>query len=443
MLYRQLAPRVLALAAAAIAACPLHAEVDALVQQAQKSLEQGQARQAFDLLAPEEVKRAGDPDFDMALGRAANGAGEFTRAIMALERVVANQPTNGQARAELGRAMFAAGDRKSARELLAESKIDGAAFVAGESIDQLLQAVDRVDAEGKSSYRGWVELAGGHDSNVNAGPGVRNLAVPLFGGALTAIQPAGIRTSASYVNAGAGLTGRYIVAPRWSLIGNIFGNVRHHSSAGRPFDYLQVDLNGGVAYRVERNEYTLVAQYGVYDIDSNRVRNSTGAIGEWTYRFDGFRQFSTYLQYGRLSYPQSHVSDADRTVAGMTYAQMWPSGLFAYGGVYAGREEERATGVQHLGHKLWGFRGGVQRALAPALAGFVTFAYEDRDFGGQDPLFLTQRRDKQVNLSLGLSWVPISGWRFTPQVAWTRNESTVPLADYTRRTVSLAARREF
>ena len=80
-----------------------HAEVDALVQQAQAATTQGRAQEAYDLLEPQEVTRAGDTDFDLAFGIAANAIGEFSRAIMALERVVAMQPENKQARAELGR----------------------------------------------------------------------------------------------------------------------------------------------------------------------------------------------------------------------------------------------------------------------------------------------------------------------------------------------------
>lgn len=433
-----------AAALASLGSLTSHAEVDELVRRAQAALSEGQARQAFDLLAGREVERAGDPDFDLALGMAANGTSQYTRAILALERAINMQPANAQARSELARALFAVGDRKGARALLAESKLQGIPLVAGESIDQLLQAVDRVEASGQSSYKVYVEATVGHDSNANGGPAVRNLAVPAFGGALVELQPAGMRTGAGFVAVGAGASGRYVLDPQWSLIGNGTANTRRHGEAGRPFDYTQVDANAGVSFRsTERNEVTLVAQLGAYDIDGARVRNTTGAVAEWTYRFDGFRQASVYGQFARLAYPQQPIADADRSVAGVTYAQLARGGLFGYGGIYAGREAERAANVAHLGHVLRGWRGGLQQALTPSLAAFLTVAQEHRRFGGQDPLFLVGRRDRQLDFSAGLSWVPAPAWRVTPQGAWTRTRSTVPIAEFNRRIASIAVRKEF
>ena len=413
------------------------------MRQAQAATAQGQPAEAFRLLAPLEVQRAGDPDFDLALGMAANAAGDYPRAILALERVVNVLPENTQARSELGRALFGVGDRKTARMLLSEGKIEGVPLVAGEPIDQLLQAVDRVDALGRSSYRAYAELSMGDDSNVNAGPALRNVAVPAFGGSLVDIQPSGVQAAARYANLGAGFSGRYVLRdPRWSLIGNANANARRHSSAGRPFDFVQFDVNGGVSYRVERHEYTMAVQAGIYDIDRARVRRSSGAVAEWIYRFDGFRQFSIYGQFGRLDYPQQPLADVRRNVVGVTYAQIARTGLFGYGGVYVGRETERSAAAAHLGHALVGMRGGLQRPLNSALAIFSAFSYERRRFGGEDPLFLLQRVDRQSNLSFGLSWVPFAGWRVTPQFSWARTGSSVPLADYRQRVISLAVRKE-
>jgi hypothetical protein len=436
--------RLIVLAATLSAAWPSHAEVDALVRDAQAALAKGDARAAYEMLADKEVDRAGDPDFDLAFGMAANAIGQYSRAIMALERVVNTHPGNGLARGELGRALFGVGDRRAARQLLSESKLEGTGIVAGETIDQLLQAVDRVEASGLSSYKGYLEATYGDDSNVNAGPAVRNLAVPAFGGALTTIQPAGVKTAAQFGALGGGFSGRHVLAdPRWSIIGNAFGAARWHSRDASAFDYLQLDVNAGVSYRVERHEYTLVAQLGWYDIDNARVRNSVGAVAEWTYRFDGFRQASVYGQSGRLRYPQAPLADVNRNVIGMTYAQLSHSGLFGYGGLYLGEESERNAGVPDLGHRLLGWRAGVQNPLGPTVAVFGTLSWERRRFGGVDPLFLQQRRDRQTTASIGLSWVPAPEWRVTPQVTYVDTDSTVPLAKYNRHIVSVALRKEF
>src|ERR1051325_6517870 len=105
--------RVVALCALA-AACSL-AFADELTDRAKRLLNQRQAKQAYELLLPQEGARAGDPEFDYLLGIAALDAGAPERAVFALERVLAVQPNNHVARAEIARAYLALGEREAAR----------------------------------------------------------------------------------------------------------------------------------------------------------------------------------------------------------------------------------------------------------------------------------------------------------------------------------------
>jgi hypothetical protein len=415
----------------------------AIVQETNEPAATGTAQQQFDRLSAQEPEKAGDPAFDLAFAIAANEAGQFTRAIMALERVLAAQPGNERARAEMGRALYGVGDHKGARALLSESKEKGFTAVAGETIDQLLHAIDRVEAEGRSSAKGYVEATAGWDSNINSAPGVSNVAVPAYGGSILAVDPAGTRKKGWYGAWTAGASGRLVLGPRLSLIATGIGRRQDFARDNTAQSNWQIDLSGGLSYRVERDEYSLVFQGGTYAIDNDRVRDHSGLVGEWTYRYDGFRQFNLYFQTGRLTYPQSHSADVNRHVVGFSYAHLTPSGLWAYGGAYVGVENTVNAGFEHLGHHLTGVRGGVQLPIAEALGAFMATGWESRRYGGTDPLFLAQRRDNQFNVSAGLSWVPNPSWRVTPQLLWARASSTLPLARYHKFAASVAVRREF
>src|SRR5882724_1210156 len=87
--------------------CAFSALADALTDRAKRLLAQKQPKQAYDLLLPQEAARAGDPEFDYLLGVAALDSGELERAVFALERVLAVQPDNHVARAEIARAYYA------------------------------------------------------------------------------------------------------------------------------------------------------------------------------------------------------------------------------------------------------------------------------------------------------------------------------------------------
>lgn len=439
-------PHLLAslLAASLLWPASVQAEADALVRQALSLTKQGGAKEAFAMLAAQEVSRAGDPDFDTVLGIAANEIGEYTRAIFALERVLAVQPGNARARAELGRALFAVGDTKAARALFEQTKSQGIPVEAASTIDQFLQAIERVDAEGKSSWRGHLEASIGRDSNVNSAPADPSVAVPAFGpSAILTLNPAGVKTSSSFAALGGGLSGRYVVDPRWSLIGNVSGNFRRNSGRADAFDTDLIDLNGGASYRVERHEFSLAGQFETQSIDGARARDQAGLVGEWMYRFDAFRQFGAYAQLSRLRYPQQGIRDADRRVLGASYAHLFRTGLLVYAGLYAGEESERAAGVPQLGHKLSGLRTGVQQPLSDRLAAFASLSHENRRFGGTDPLFLVVRHDRQTHLNLGLSWLAAKAWRITPQLAITQARSNLVIADYGRRVFAVTVRHDF
>lgn len=438
------------LAAALASASLAHAAVDALVREALAMTDAGQNKQAFDLLEPQESSRAGDPDFDMVIGIAANGSGQYTRAVFALERVLAVQPSNARARAELGRALFAVGDNAGARKALQEAKSSqGVPEAAVRTMDQLLQAIDRSDDAARSTVRSYVEFGLGHDSNANGGPSSPNVAipagVPIIGGLVLTLPTAGVKTPSSFFNLGAGVSGRHVLQdPRWSLIGNLNASIRKLPGDASQFNSDSIGLNAGGSYRHEQMEYSLALALDTSRVNGSTARNQSGLVGEWTYRMDNFRQLSSYLQWSKLAYPSpQNVRDAKRTVVGSNYAHTFISSLVVFGGGYVGTEREEAAGVPQLGHRLWGIRAGLQQPLSESISWFASFGYESRKFGGPDPIFLVTRDDKQSNLSIGLNWLPAKQWRVTPQLALARTSSNIVLNDFDKRVVSVTAKRDF
>lgn len=431
-----------AVLAAFLSAGQAHAEVDAVVRDARTLLDQNKAQQAFDLLAPLETPRAGDPDFDTVLGIAANETGQFTRAVFALERVLSVQPSNARARAELGRALYSVGDTAASRKVLLETKQADIPAEAAATIDQFLQAIDRTEEAARSSVKTYIETSIGYDSNINSGPGNPNVAVPAFGGLIFTLNNSGVKTHDSFATVGAGVSARYIVDPRWSLIGNFSGNARGNFKYDT-FDTFQLDANAGASYRYEKHEFSGVVQAGTYDVNGSRARDQLGLVGEWTYRIDGFRQWSTYLQWGELKYPGQSLRDADRTVIGASYAQAFRNGFLAFGGAYVGAEDQKASSAPQLGHKLFGLRAGAQQEISQSLAAFGNVSYEDRKYKGADPLFLVTRHDKQLNLNFGVNWIPGKFWRVTPQLSLTSVKSNVAISDFDRSVLSVTLRRDF
>lgn len=419
----------------------LHA--DEVVGQAHALLQQGDARLAFEVLDAQEAARAGDPAFDAAMGRAAHAAGQYSRAVLAWERVVAAQPGNFEAQWELGRALHAVGDKQGANAVSERVRAAGIPVDAALSIDQFLVSYDRLGHQGRSTWKGHVELTVGRDSNANAGPDLNAPALSPPGTPAWSLAPGAEAQRASYAAVLGNIRGRHVLNSRWSLIGAATGEVRGYSDAGKPYDSAQLDASAGVAYRVERHEWMLSAQGATYRLDGDTLRNIGGVLGEWIYRLDGFRQWDTFLQVQDLRYPTQSLRNARRTVGGTSYVHILRNGSLYYAGLYAGQENPHASDVDNLGHHLAGLRAGVQWAITADWAAFVHLNHERRRYGAADPFFGVTRRDRQTYGVLGVSWLPAPGWRITPQWAVTRNASTLPITDYDRRVFSVTVRREF
>ncbi len=423
---------------------PATAQATDVLPQAQALMAQGQWQDAFKLLEPSELQRAGDPAFDMAIGTAANGAAQYMRAVMAMERVLAAQPNNAQARAELGRALFAVGDTVGARIQLNESKRLGATNQVVLAVDSILRSIDRAEGTQESSVRGYVEANLGHDTNANSSPSNPNVAVPSFGGLVFTLDPSGVKTPSGFASVGAGILGRYAIEPRWSLIGNAHATMRRYPVSNSQLDSERMSGLTGVNYREERNELTLALNLDVARLNKALSRRQAGVVGEWTHRPDQYRQISTYFQALRLSHPdEQSARDAKRLTVGLNYSHTFRDDLTLWGGAYTGTERVQRGDLPHLGHRFVGLRLGAQKPIAESVIAFGTLSYENRVYGAPEPSFLVTRHDNQVNLGVGVHWVPEPFWRVTPQLSLLRAQSDIVINEIDKRVISVTARREF
>lgn len=416
------------LMASALLTPPAFAVWDDTLRQALTLAESGAAQKAFEMLEPLELERSGDPDFDLVLGIAANQAGHHTRAIFALERTLMVNPNNARARAELGHALYSVGDNAGAKSMLGQAKTQGIPEAAARTIDQLLQTIDRLEAEADSSTRFYVEAMAGYDDNVNSAPSSK-----VFG-----LKPA----FSAFSNLAFSASGRKALAPRWAAIGSFSASGRSHDTPAIQYDSTQIDASLGANYRVDRDEYTVALQLGDSSVAKVPARSSWNISNEWTHRFDAFRQFNAYFQFGQLTYPQK-TRNVDRYVLGASYGQQFRSGFSAYASGYLGQEVTTQPGVGHLGHTLVGGRIGMQQPYGNTLALFASLSLEDRSYSGPDPLFLTTRHDQQWGLNAGAHWLPAKAWRVTPQWTYQQNVSNISTSAFDKQVLSVTARREF
>jgi tetratricopeptide (TPR) repeat protein len=433
--------RMVLLAAGFFAASAVQA--DAVTDNARALLDKGDAKAAYAILEPLETERAGNPDYDFLLGLAALETGKNTNAVFAFERVLAVDPNHVRARAEIARAYAALGETKTAKQEFETVKKQGVPPEVAVTIDRLLSAIERVEDEGRTTVRGYVEGTFGHDTNVNSATADRNVAVPLFGGAIFTLDPGGTRRSDTFTSVGGGLNLRKPLDKEWAFTAGLNGNKRMNTDVDI-FDTGSADAYVGVIRTYGKDVFSAALQYNQFWVDNDRYREAAGFTAQWQHNYDARNQASLYVQYSDLRYMSQEVRNADRFVIGANFAHALKGfKTVFYGGAYIGDEPTRKDGFEYLGHSLYGARVGAQHEFHRDAKAFVNLGYEHRRYGGEDPFFLKTRTDNQWNFGAGVVWTPAKDWRVTPQFQYTDAQSNIALNRYRREVLSVTVRREF
>ena len=437
--------RVREIGVAVVAALALHASsvfADELTDKAKGLLSAGKAAEAYQLLEPSESTRAGEVDYDFLLGISALEVGQNTRAVFALERVLAMDPSNARARAEIARAYLALGETKTAAQEFETVQRQGVPADVSMTIDRYIAAARRIDDMNTTLVTGYLEAAIGYDSNVNAGPNKSTMAIPGFGSLPFVLGKDSTSNEDGFGSLGGGVNVRTPLGDGYAFLGGLSGVARGNFSK-QQFDTQNADANIGITKTVDKDVYTLMAQTGVYYLDDNRYRNHTGLTGQWQRNLDARNQVGVFAQYSDLHYASLESRDADRYVAGASYAHLYRDGVMAFASAYLVGERPQEKNVDWLGFDGVSVRLGGRMNYDAQTVFFGGLTYERREYNKQDPLFLTTRHDNQYGLLLGATRYLTKEWSVTPQVAWTVNDSNVALNDYNRELVSVTVRREF
>lgn len=433
------------LAAAWLAAAPAWA--DALLDEARTLIDAGRGAEAWPKLAPHEAQRKGEPEFDLLYGVAAFEAGENTRALFALERVLAMEPGNNRARAEIARVYLAIGDTDIARQEFQNVQRQGVPPAVSRSIEKFLEAVERLEEVTKPTLKAYVEGTLGVDDNVNTSMGGSSQAIPGLGGVVVQFGPGAAQTADTFASLGAGLRYRNPFEPGLAFVAGLSASQRSHAN-DREYNIATLDGSAGLVKTVGNDTWSLTAQANGMTLGGHSYRSALGATGQWQRNLNTREQVTGYLQYSDLRYgsfqgADQSIRDAHRWVAGAAYARVFENGLIAYAGGFLGVENEKHRDVPHLGHDLYGARLGAEKPVRENVTLFTNFAYEHRRHGGEWPLFLTRRKDNQYSLNFGANIVPAKNWLLIPQVSLTHNDSNVSLMEYRRNMASVTLRRDF
>ena len=385
-------------------------------------------------------ERANDPEFNLALGLAALDSGRYGEAILAFQRVLAVQPGNARAQAELARAYAMAGDVDTARAEF--ETVRGNPSIPDpvrNRIDGVVRQLDSAIAGGASEITGYFDVEGGYDSNINTATDAISITLPLF----AFLGPATLNGAAREQDAGfyqiqGGLSGSTPLSRQTRLFGSVLGNWRDNIDS-RFVDQASAVGTLGLSHSLASGDVvSLSGQAQRFWLGHNGYRTSVGGDVRYTKRLSNDRALSVSGQYFRLNYDGVPLQDAERFSGSITYADK-----SIYGGLGGGKEETRRVGADQLSYGFANAQLGGEWRLGEKASIIAGASVEHRNYDSRDPLFLKGRKDTQYDASLGLRYRFTDAISVRPRVTYTRNDSNIGLYDYDRWTASVGARLSF
>ncbi len=409
-------------------------------QQAEGTNTSAQAEQNYQKLASQTRDKAGDPAFDYALGIAANDARRYGEAIIAFQRVLAVQPDNAAARAELARAYALAGDVDTAREQFA-TVVDDPSLPdpVRQRFTGFVRQFENQISGGGTDISGFVDAKVGYDDNINTATGLTTITIPLFSFLGPGRLGAGaVATGDEFYELSAGLSGVAALGRQDRVFASVLGNWRDNFDSGT-FDQAALTGTAGYAHSfANRDVVSLSGQVQQFWLDDSGFRTSYGVIGQYTKALPQGRALTVSAQWNRLEYDGDPLRDADRYAAGVGFVAK----NFA-ANITGGKEETRRQAGDAQSNSFASANIGAELPVASRVAVVAGAAFDLRRYDQADPLFLTERSDERLDLQAGLKVAVLDNLFLQPRATYSRNWSNIALYDYERWTVSVGARFEF
>lgn len=442
--------RIMHLLGAALLACclalaPLPAAASGnVINDAKQLLREHKAEQAYDLLAPLQSQRAGEPTYDYLLGLAALESGRAPEAIFAFQRVLAVEPENKLARAQIARAYFETGDTIRAEAQFKQVEEMGVPPEVRQALTKYLSAIRESGMAARKKFHAYLEATLGYDTNVNSATSDTTVAIPAFAGLLFELNPVGVSRGDPYLGLAGGFSVREPLTPHIDAVLGGSGDLKLNKSQDR-FDTQTLGGYFGASYLANRYTYTLALQGENFKVDKRAFRDALGVVGQVSRQIGLASQATAYVQATHLDYPGQTIRNANRYVGGVGYSRLLagPHQATIYAGMYGGVEDEVSSGVPWLGHRLIGLRVGGDMNVLPKTVAFASVNAEFRRYGGAEPLFLKTRNERRWDVIGGIHYRPAPLWTITPEVSYTRNDSNIPIYSFDRTLLSVTLRRDF
>lgn len=380
---------------------------------------------------------AGQPEFDYWLGIAAIEAGQPAVAVFALERVIANDPQNNLARAELGRALFALRELQAAQRELTTVIEGDVPPQAQTGINRYLDAIAQMQRQDEVRFSWGFDASVGYDSNVNAGSRQSEWALADGARLFPDVASQGLAGSTARL----GLTLEY--QKRLSSKETGFFQVglsSRLSSVGQNRTLSTLDTVVGVASTRQLSQWTGVLTLGHTQVDAVSLRRVVGVTGQWQTTVGTSNKAGLYGQFFTMQFPNSATQNTHRLLVGATYGKQVANG-FSWASAISLTEEKSRTNSPEFSFKGSSFRLAMEWPWYNGLTR-LQLQGDSRQYEGVQLLFTgLKRKDREIDVKWSFEKRLNKDWSIEPAIQFNRNHSTIGPNDTERLQIGIGFKR--
>ena len=415
----------------------------------EKLRKQGKAQQAYELALKYRDELEGDVTYDYYYGLAAIDAGKISEGLLALERVVLVTPENFLARLELGRAYFLLKEDTRARQEFETVLAAKPPETVVNNVKDFIRIIRLRESVYKSSGSAYVEVALGHDTNINSAPAGGSFFSPLFSPSLGLINVSGNSTKErdDFLNLTAGGKLTHPFEPGKQLFMGVDVSARYYST-DEQFETETLNVYAGVKWRKEDSSFSVTGQVQEFELSDTDNRNLVSLSGDWTQHIDRNTDWKTQLQVAQIRYPSQSLRSSTLYILGTglthQYAMKWNP--IVSGNIYLGFEDAqdeaeaaRATAQRNFG----GLRFAMQLIPAKKLSISAALSAELNHYRGENIVTGKTRNEVLYQASVSGRYLVDDNWSLGAGLYYTRNDSNTLIFDYDRTRAQVSARYTF
>jgi len=422
------------------------AQAEPVWQTMKSLLAQGKAVEAYQQGSQAVEEQEGELNFDYYYGMAAIDAGEVSRGVFALERVLYLKPGMQSAQLELARGYFLLEQYALAKELFLQVLLATPPQNVKDKISIFLAVIEKREAGQQSRFLAYLESISGYDSNTNFAPDSALFYTPTLGEGR--LDEDGVSKAGGFNDVLAGI------------------------SYYRPLDtettqFLRLDLaDHNVWWTNSLDTFAYTAQMGFikqpssntninaqfllqeYQLANEDYRSMLGLASSLSHTLSPERNIQFSFSFLEFDYAELDNRDANEynlsagvnQYATLLYPALWSASV-QYG-ANSPKQDTFATRAQ-TEREFARIKFSQRAAIGDALAVSASLSYMETEYGGTDAIFAVTREDTLLDASLQLDWRWDVNWRVRLEAGYKEQDSNIDIYKFDRAHAQLGVRYEY